>query len=89
MSEDMADTPNPGSDATRREALRALGAGTLLAVLGLASPGASADAQEATPQSASTFEGRYAVIRIRQVKPEYSAEELARTVRDGLPADRP
>ncbi|MDQ3656087.1 MAG: hypothetical protein M3457_13545 [Chloroflexota bacterium] len=84
MSEDMANNTNSGSGASRREALRALGAGPLLAVIGAASPGAQAGAQEATPQSTSTFEGRYAVIRIRQVRPEYSAEELARTVRDGF-----
>ncbi len=84
MNENMADTSNSGSGATRREALRGIGAGSLLAVLGLASPGARAGAQDATPQAASTFEGRYAVIRIRQVRPEYSAEELARTVHDGF-----
>ncbi len=84
MSEARITEPNSGAGATRREAMRALGGGTALVLLGLAGAGASASAQEATPQSGSSFEGRYAVIRIRQVKPEYSAEELARTVRDGF-----
>lgn len=84
MREDLAIAPSPEPVATRREAVRTLGGGTALALLGLAGLGGSAGAQEATPQAGNAFEGRYAVIRIRQMRPGYSAEELARTVRDGF-----
>lgn len=71
-------------ETTRRQALRTLGAGAILAMLGVTDAGLPAAAQDATPAPGNALEGRYAVIRIRQVKPEYSAEELARTVRDGF-----
>lgn len=81
---DLVPGPLDRPSVTRREAL---GAGALLALLGLAGSSPLAAAQAATPAAGGpggSWEGRYAVIRIRQVKPEYSAEELARTVRDGF-----
>ncbi len=84
MIEDATHHLDRRTDATRREALRTVGAGAILAMLGLAGAGSTAGAQIATPSPDNALEGQYAVIRIRQVKPEYSAEELARTVRDGF-----
>ena len=84
MIDDVAKQTDRSSETTRREALRTLGAGALLAMLGVTGAGMAAGAQDATPAPGDELEGGYAVIRIRQVKPEYSAEELARTVREGF-----
>ena len=70
-------------ETTRRTAIRALGGGGL-ALLGLAGMGGRVVAQEATPQADTVLQGTYAVVRVRKVKPEYSAEELARTVGEGF-----
>ncbi len=70
-------------NATRRDALRTIG-GSSLALLALAGIGGHAVAQEGTPVSASSLEGTYAVVRVRKVKPAFSATNLAHTVIEGF-----
>ncbi len=84
MIDDAAKQADRCPETSRRQALRSLGAGAILTMLGVSGAGLPANAQNATPAPGDDLEGRYAVIRIRQVKPEYSSEELARTVRDGF-----
>jgi quinol monooxygenase YgiN len=71
------------AEATRRDALRAVGGGSL-ALLALAGMGGKVFAQEATPVAASTLEGTYAVVRVRKVRPEFSATALALEVGEGF-----
>jgi hypothetical protein len=58
--------------------------GAGLALLAIARLGGNSMAQEATPQPGAGSDGRYAIVRVRIVKPEFSAEELAREVREGF-----
>jgi len=53
-------------------------------MLALAGMRHHAMAQNATPVSESELAGAYAVVRVRRVRPEYSATELARTVVEGF-----
>ena len=71
------------SDATRRDTLRAFGGGSL-ALLALAGMGGKVFAQEATPVATATLEGKYAVVRVRKVRPEFSATALALEVGEGF-----
>jgi hypothetical protein len=61
-----------------------LGGGTALALLAVAGFGSATLAQNATPQPGTGSEGRYAIVRVRIVRPEFSAEELATEVRQGF-----
>ena len=67
------------SDATRRDALRAFGGGSL-ALLALAGLKGEVFAQSATPVAEASLVGKYAVVRVRKVRPEYTATDLAREV---------
>lgn len=71
------------AEVSRRNAMRTAGGGAL-ALLGLAGMTGKVVAQEATPQVGASLKGTYAVVRVRKVKPEYSAEELARNVAEGF-----
>lgn len=71
--------PTPQSDTTRRDALRTMG-GAGLAALALAGMGGRVMAQDATPQAEASLIGAYAVVRLRRVKPEYSAAEVSESV---------
>ncbi len=70
--------------ATRRDAARMLGGASAIVAATIAGLGGTVVAQEATPVTGGTLVGAYAVVRVRKVKPEYSAEELARTVGEGF-----
>lgn len=72
--------PDTNPQASRRDALRHVGGGMALAILGVAGLGGRVLAQDATPGAANELDGGYAVIRIRTIKPDRSAEELARIV---------
>lgn len=79
-------TNETGSDeigATRRDALRTIGASSL-AFLALAGMGGNAIALGATPVSEPNLEGSYAIVRVRRVKPAFSATDLAHTVIEGF-----
>jgi hypothetical protein len=71
------------NETTRRDTLRGIGGGAL-ALLGFAGLGGRVVAAEATPEARGTLEGTYGVVRVRKVKPEYSATELAQEVGDGF-----
>lgn len=53
-------------------------------MLGLAGMGGKVFAQSATPVAGSTLEGAYAVVRVRKVRPEFSATALALEVGEGF-----
>lgn len=74
---------NPESGATRRDALRTVSGGAL-ALIGLAGLGSKVIAQEATPQSGTSLQGTYAVVRVRKVRPEFSAEEVSQSVAENF-----
>jgi quinol monooxygenase YgiN len=71
------------SDTTRRTVLRALG-GSSLGLVALAAMHGRVIAQEATPVAVDSLDGAYAVVRVRRVKPEFSATALAREVGEGF-----
>jgi quinol monooxygenase YgiN len=71
------------ADATRRDVLRTLGGGSL-ALLALAGMKGEVFAQEATPATAASLAGAYAVVRVRRVRPEFSATALAQEVGRGF-----
>ena len=71
------------SDVDRRDAVRLLGAGSL-ALLVSATMRGNVVAQTATPASEAALEGAYAVVRVRKVRPEFSATALAQEVGDGF-----
>jgi quinol monooxygenase YgiN len=71
------------NETTRRDAMRGIGGGAL-ALLGFAGPGGRVLAAEATPEATGGLEGKYGVVRVRKVKPEYSATQLAEEVGDGF-----
>ena len=77
------ETEHGATVGTRRDALRTLG-GSSLALLALVGLRGHAVAQNATPVSESDLEGAYAVVRVRKVRPEFSATELAQTVIEGF-----
>ena len=70
--------------ANRRAVVRQLGGGVALAALAGAGVFGRTLAQEATPEAGEGLAGRYAVIRLRKVKPNRSPEELAALVREGF-----
>ena len=77
-------------EASRRFAIRTMG-GAGLALFGLAGMGRGALAQDATPVASDgtggavvTLEDGYAVARVRQVKPEYAASDVSRSVGEGF-----
>lgn len=70
-------------DGTRRDALRAIGGGSV-ALLGLIAMGGQAAAQGATPTTQPSLLGTYAVARVRKVKPEFSATEVSQSVAEGF-----
>jgi len=70
--------------STRRDALRTAGGGAVLALLGLAGISEAARARSATPAAGEESATEYAIARIRTVKPEFSAAELARVVNEGF-----
>lgn len=71
------------SDTTRRNVLRALG-GSSLGLVALAAMKGNVIAQDATPVPNASLEGAYAVVRVRRVKPEFSATALAQEVGEGF-----
>jgi hypothetical protein len=80
---------NPsGSGSTRREAVRQIGGGTLLAALATVMGGRAVFAQSATPvvddSDPEVAVGQYAVVRTWTFKPDKSADELATLVSEGF-----
>lgn len=71
------------ADATRRDVLRVLGIGPL-ALIASAGLSDTVLAQDATPAIGATLESAYAVVRVRKVRPEFSATALAREVGEGF-----
>jgi hypothetical protein len=71
------------AEVTRRDVLHAAGGGTL-ALLALAGMRGNVVAQDATPAVGTTLAGAYAVVRVRKVKPEFSATALAQEVGEGF-----
>jgi hypothetical protein len=68
--------------ASRREATKSVGG--LLAVLAAVGLGSKTLAQDTTPETGGPLDGRYLAVRVRQVRPDASAEERAQMVRDGF-----
>lgn len=85
MSEEHHRASNDGQHhTTRRDAIGIAGGGIALGMLGLLGPGNTVVAQQATPEVEDSLVGSFAVVRVRRMKPGYSAVELARTVGEGF-----